>query len=258
MRPLFALILCSALLGCGEYYHGYQYQRPSGPVIPVAPPEPLLEAVYACSYGGMIWVDGFWNWSGASYAWVSGRCLAPPRVGLYWYSGGYIRRGPGYVWVEGRWVPRGYRSRFRYVHWRQHQRRWGRHHSQGHSSSPAARRGPRAYPAVRHTAPPSGATTTSTAHSNRMRAPHGGRRHRTAPYQRRHTAPPASSAPRSHRAPMNRVHHSAPSNHVEPEAQGSSRRRRRHGVAGPGRSASPGRGGRGGRRGGRRGGGRRR
>ncbi len=92
-----------------EYDEVYVDEAPPPPQAeePPAPPEPDPEVV---------WVDGYWYWTGARYVWVNGYWGRPPVVGHVWMPGGYVVVGSRYRYVPGRWAPPTYRRRLRYVH----------------------------------------------------------------------------------------------------------------------------------------------
>lgn len=100
----------------GPAYAYAQGQQPDGQMITQAPPAPVEESIPAAPYDGAVWCDGYWGWSGATYVWIGGRYLMPPRVGFYWYPGGYVRRHGGYAFVHGRWAPPGWRHSHGFVH----------------------------------------------------------------------------------------------------------------------------------------------
>ncbi|MBL8440095.1 MAG: YXWGXW repeat-containing protein [Betaproteobacteria bacterium] len=56
--------------------------------VPVAPPPPRYEAAGSPPAAGQVWLDGYWNWTGARHEWVSGHWESPR---------------PGHHWVPHRW-----------------------------------------------------------------------------------------------------------------------------------------------------------
>ncbi len=73
-----------------------------GDAVMVAPPPPRTEYAGPPPAAGVIWIGGYWNWTGRRHDWVPGRWEA---------------RRPGSAWVDHRWERDG-------DHWRQCGGRW--------------------------------------------------------------------------------------------------------------------------------------
>jgi hypothetical protein len=87
-----------------------------GQVVGQAPPPLQAENIPPPPYDGAVWCEGYWSWTGASYAWVAGRYMAPPQAGVYWYPGGWVAQAGGYAFVAGRWAAPGWRHSHRFVY----------------------------------------------------------------------------------------------------------------------------------------------
>lgn len=77
----------------------YQDIVSAGPIVPSAPPQPLVESPSARPSGTNIsWVDGYWAWH-------------PERSTYYWVSGLWREVPPGRIWTPGTWsgAPGGFR-----------------------------------------------------------------------------------------------------------------------------------------------------
>ena len=61
-------------------------------VATVAPPPVYAEVRPVVPFGGAVWIDGHWGWSGGRHVWVGGR---------------WDRPRPGYVYAPHRWVQGG-------------------------------------------------------------------------------------------------------------------------------------------------------
>jgi hypothetical protein len=72
-------------------------------VVPQAPPTIRIEAQSNAPGPGYIWTPGYWPWNGATYVWVSGSWVRPPRTTAVWVPGHWVSRGAGWVWVPGHW-----------------------------------------------------------------------------------------------------------------------------------------------------------
>jgi hypothetical protein len=86
----------------------------TGPVVatePVAsdvfvaqtPPTVRVETRTVAPGPGFIWTPGYWRWNGATYVWVSGTWIRPPRTTAVWVPGHWVHRPRGWVWVPGHW-----------------------------------------------------------------------------------------------------------------------------------------------------------
>jgi YXWGXW repeat-containing protein len=83
------------------------YEPPPAPLQPLvatlAPPPLIAEVRPAVPSPGVVWIPGFWSWTGGQYVWVAGRWSVPR---------------PGFVWVASRWRPTGRHWRYVPGHWR--------------------------------------------------------------------------------------------------------------------------------------------
>ncbi len=71
ITALLALLAAPVLSSCairtarvGVSYHGE--------LVSTTPPEPLAEVVVEPPGAGYVWVDGYWYWTGATWAWTPG------------------------------------------------------------------------------------------------------------------------------------------------------------------------------------------
>lgn len=77
---------------------------PRGVVVNGPPPPPIQEVRSAPPSAGAIWVDGYWHWTGAQYAWIPGHWEnAPP--GQRWYAPSYSAADGAYFYRQGGWRP---------------------------------------------------------------------------------------------------------------------------------------------------------
>ncbi len=70
---------------------------------PPPPPPPPRGYMMMRPHAGLVWVPGYYRWTGHGQRWVEGRWERPPRPGQVWVPGRRERRGGGSVWVEGYW-----------------------------------------------------------------------------------------------------------------------------------------------------------
>ncbi len=138
-RTFFIALIALSLGGCvvrsgygvsgSGTYDGYGggYGDGYGDVyVASAPPPRVGEYVPPPPGPGLIWIEGYWDWTGYDWFWISGRWV-PPRYGFAYIA-------PGYAIVDGRWVY--YRS-----HWR-HQGSGQRDYQYAQPSQPYPQRGP--------------------------------------------------------------------------------------------------------------------
>jgi len=118
MRKIVPLLLgLLALIGTGCIVRGsarvrpvrvvapsVEVQAPVGVVVYDAPPPPrtTVSVRPAAPIQGAIWVEGHWQWNGASYIWIDG-FWEQPRAGYVYVQPRWERRGRGWVYVEGNW-----------------------------------------------------------------------------------------------------------------------------------------------------------
>lgn len=69
------------------------------PVTPV-PPAEVTSASPGPDY---VWVQGYYNWDGTNYHWVSGSWVKTPNPGATWIPAHWQTTNGGYVWVAGAW-----------------------------------------------------------------------------------------------------------------------------------------------------------
>jgi len=100
-----------ALLGCAEEppvtttTTVTRETTTTGPVVatePVAsdvyvaqtPPTVRVETRTLAPGPGFSWTPGYWRWNGATYVWVSGTWIRPPRTTAVWVPGHWVHRPP--------------------------------------------------------------------------------------------------------------------------------------------------------------------
>jgi hypothetical protein len=79
------------------------YTTPGEVYVQAMPPDPIYEEVPAAPSYGFVWIDGYWNWSGAEWMWLRGR-WERPRSGYAWVRPYYDYSGGRYVYVPGYWT----------------------------------------------------------------------------------------------------------------------------------------------------------
>lgn len=98
-------VVVGGVAGCAVYstepVHSTVY-------VPVAPPAPLQEVVTVAPAVGMVWMPGYWSWTGVRYQWYRGRWAHPPVGRGYWHPGYWHHTPRGHAYVQGRWHARPY------------------------------------------------------------------------------------------------------------------------------------------------------
>ena len=74
-------------------------------IAPTAPPAPRVETPPPPPGARMVWGPGHWSWERdkATYAWIGGKYMEPPREHAAWVNGRWVQRPGGWLWEEGRW-----------------------------------------------------------------------------------------------------------------------------------------------------------
>lgn len=108
LRPLFLGVLAAAITsGCVLSARarpvGVYYAADSEVYVTQPMPPPRVEVVTVAPSSDMLWVNGYWGWSGGAYAWNAGRWQRPSHPGYVWVAPRYQARGGRHVYVQGRW-----------------------------------------------------------------------------------------------------------------------------------------------------------
>lgn len=101
MKQIFLSAILAAAGFIGTSMPASAQVPPPGTVfVPNAPPAPMTMAMPPRPGGGMVWVGGYWRWTGTRYVWVSGRWT---RHGGAWCAGRWRSSPRGWWWTAGRW-----------------------------------------------------------------------------------------------------------------------------------------------------------
>jgi hypothetical protein len=69
------------------------------------PPAPRLEAQRPPQPpGDVVWIEGYWHWTGMQYAWIPGHWEAG-HPGARWAAPRYTQQEGGYYYEPGAWRP---------------------------------------------------------------------------------------------------------------------------------------------------------
>ncbi len=109
--PVLALVAAGLVTACVPVYYGPDWSVYAD----VPPPAPYAEVIPPAPGPDYLWVNGYWNWNGATYVWVRGYWGLRPYPGYVWLHSGWELRHNRYVFVPGRWARPGH-PRVRYVH----------------------------------------------------------------------------------------------------------------------------------------------
>lgn len=74
-----------------------------GVAVRFAPPPPRYAVVGVAPGPGYVWAEGFWDWRGGRYVWVTGRWMRPPHPGAVWVPAGWVEGRRGYGFHPGHW-----------------------------------------------------------------------------------------------------------------------------------------------------------
>ena len=73
-------------------------------IVPLAPPAVRVERVTVARPGpSHVWVRGYWDWDGDSWAWVPGRWAVAPVARATWVPAQYVRVSEGWRYVPAHW-----------------------------------------------------------------------------------------------------------------------------------------------------------
>jgi hypothetical protein len=76
---------------------------PNGVAVGGPPPQPVSEMRPPPPNTRMVWVAGYWHWTGMQYTWIPGHWeSAPP--GLLWRAPRYSVREGAYFYEPGGWL----------------------------------------------------------------------------------------------------------------------------------------------------------
>jgi hypothetical protein len=67
------------------------------------PPEPMNEARPVPAPPRVLWIPGYWHWTGIQYAWIPGHWEEPP-PGQRWRVPRYLLRDGVYYYEPGGWL----------------------------------------------------------------------------------------------------------------------------------------------------------
>jgi hypothetical protein len=96
-----------AIAGCATHYHPYYGHGPVTSDISVvyvrsAPPPPRRIRIPPRPSATAVWVDGYWNWTGATFVWVDGFWERHPRSRA-WVPDRWVHTDLGWYRRPGRW-----------------------------------------------------------------------------------------------------------------------------------------------------------
>jgi WXXGXW repeat (2 copies) len=98
-------LVIAALLGVA----GCVVETVSAPAPGVAvvgpPPPPMVESRTPPPVGRVVWVAGYWHWTGMQYTWIPGHWEVP-RAGVVWRPPRYVQRDGTYFYEPGGWSQR--------------------------------------------------------------------------------------------------------------------------------------------------------
>jgi hypothetical protein len=78
---------------------------PPGVAVSRPPPPPMVESRPAPPVGRVVWVAGYWHWTGMQYAWIPGHWEGE-RPGAVWRAPRYVLHDGVYFYEPGGWSSR--------------------------------------------------------------------------------------------------------------------------------------------------------
>jgi hypothetical protein len=104
-KALAASVALAALLLTGGCVIEAVGAPPPGVAVGGPPPAPMQESRPAPPMGRVVWVAGYWHWTGMQYTWIPGHWEAE-RPGAVWRAPRYsLREGVYFYEPGGWWVP---------------------------------------------------------------------------------------------------------------------------------------------------------
>jgi hypothetical protein len=76
---------------------------PPGVAVGGPPPPPMVEVRPPTPVGAMVWVGGYWHWTGMQYTWIPGH-WEQQRAGAVWRAPRYSLRDGVYFYEPGGWT----------------------------------------------------------------------------------------------------------------------------------------------------------
>ena len=77
----------------------------SGVAVSGPPPAPMNESRPAPPTGRVVWIQGYWHWTGMQYTWIPGH-WEEGRDGAVWRGPSYVVREGKYFYQPGGWTTR--------------------------------------------------------------------------------------------------------------------------------------------------------
>lgn len=86
-----------------DHQNGTIYGQPLAavPTYPGHPPTP--DVIVAQPLPNSVWVPGYWEWTGAQYAWIAGYWAVPPAGFQVYVEGAWLFHGGGYYYRRPYW-----------------------------------------------------------------------------------------------------------------------------------------------------------
>jgi hypothetical protein len=102
-KALAAIIAAAAVLSCsGCVVETVGGAPPPGVAVGGPPPAPMQETRPPTPAGRVVWVSGYWHWTGMQYTWIPGH-WEEERPGAIWRAPRYSLREGVYFYEPGGW-----------------------------------------------------------------------------------------------------------------------------------------------------------